>query len=109
MASSSRRRSARRTSAGSCIGTFAQAWCNRGSARAGKGDWARAAADSTKAIELDPKLAAPWRDRGYERAQTGDLGGAIADYEHFLELAPTDTNAPVVRRLLADAEAKRGH
>ncbi|MBI3724162.1 protein kinase, partial [bacterium] len=53
-----------------------------------KGDHAGAIGDTTKAIELDPRLARAWSIRGDARSKTGDRPSAIADCSRAIELDP---------------------
>jgi tetratricopeptide (TPR) repeat protein len=63
---------------------------NRGSAQYRKGDYARAIADLTSAIELDPKLAEAFNTRAwaYYYKWEPDYGSAIADATRAIELDP---------------------
>ena len=66
------------------------AFHNRGSAQYRKGDYARAIADLTSAIELDPKLAEAFNTRAwaYYYKWEPDYGSAIADATRAIELDP---------------------
>ncbi len=58
----------------------AEAYFNRGLAKYYQEDYTGAIADYTKAIEIDPKLAAAYYNRGAAKARLKDYTGAIADY-----------------------------
>ena len=53
----------------------------------------QAAAHYTKALELDPKLAAAYSNRALARLKLGDAGGAEADCGHALLLQPGNAKA----------------
>jgi tetratricopeptide (TPR) repeat protein len=53
-----------------------------------KGEYGLAIADATKAIEIDPKLAAAYNNRGDAAEKSGDIDRAIADYRDALRLDP---------------------
>src|SRR6185436_20347717 len=59
---------------------------NDGTARAAKGDLDGAIAQFTKAIQLDPKIAAVYYNRATARTAKGDHAGAVADYTEALKL-----------------------
>ena len=69
-----------------------------GNARAQKGDFDGAIDRYSRAIGLDPKVAAIYNNRGNARASKGDQAGAVADYSEALKL---DAN-------FAEAHANRG-
>ena len=69
-----------------------------GAKKLGAGDWAGAAEDCSRAIELDPTNAAAWAGRAAARGNQGDLDGELADATRTVELAPE----------MADAWALRG-
>jgi tetratricopeptide (TPR) repeat protein len=64
------------------------AYNNRGIARLDGGEFDKAIADLSKAVEIDPKFAAAYYNRG--RAYNGkvDADPAIADFDKAIELAP---------------------
>lgn len=66
---------------------------NDGAARAAKGDLDGAIAQFTRAIEIDPKIAAIYYNRATARDSKGDRAGAIADYSETLKLNPEYRNA----------------
>lgn len=51
-------------------------------------DLTRAAADFSKAVELDPKYASAWNGLGISSSLTGDLDGALAAWKKAVELKP---------------------
>ena len=51
-------------------------------------DFAGAAAELERALELDPRCIDAWANRGVLRIETGDLDGAIADETKAIELDP---------------------
>ena len=66
----------------------AEAYHNRGIAKADSGDYQGAFADFDKAIELNPKDADAYQNRGVAKADSGDHQGALADYNKAIELNP---------------------
>jgi tetratricopeptide (TPR) repeat protein len=62
----------------------------RARARIEAKDWAGAAADFTRLIELDERDARAWIGRAFARSHTGDLAGARADADRAVALAPGD-------------------
>jgi tetratricopeptide (TPR) repeat protein len=65
----------------------------RGLAWDGKGDYAKAIADYSKAIEINPKDAATYYNRGLAWVYKGDYDKAIADFTKAIELNPRYTAA----------------
>jgi hypothetical protein len=65
---------------------MAYSW--RGSAYARKGDYDRAIADESKAIELRPQFARAYDSRGWAYDREGDHDRAIADENKAIELNP---------------------
>jgi lipoprotein NlpI len=55
---------------------------------ASHGKHADAIADYSKALELNPNLAAAWQARGVEHFKHGDIDASIADFDRFLKLEP---------------------
>jgi len=55
-----------------------------------KGDYDRAIAEYTRAIEIAPDYMGAYCARGYARSLQEDYDGAIADYTRAIELAPDD-------------------
>ncbi len=60
----------------------------RGNAYYRKGDYDRAIADYTRAIQLKPNDAEAYYNRGNAYADKGDYDRAIADYERAIQLKP---------------------
>lgn len=86
---------------------LASAYNSRGNAYDREGDYDRAIADFTKAIELDAKDAAAYNNRGISYRHEGEDDRAIADYTKAIELDPQYANAYVNRGNAF--EAKRDH
>ncbi len=68
---------------------FADAYCGRGAAYAGKGDFEKAIADCTEAIRLDPAFAEAYFNRGLAYAAKHDFNKAIPDMKRAKELDPS--------------------
>jgi tetratricopeptide (TPR) repeat protein len=66
------------------------AYNNRGTAWKNKGDYDRAIADYSKAIELDPQYALAYYNRGIAWKNKRDYGRAMADYNKLIELDPKE-------------------
>ena len=64
-------------------------WHQRGLAHSGLKEWARAAADQTKAIELNPSVHVPWYHRGVAYAALKEWAKAVADQTEAIKLSPT--------------------
>ena len=79
----------------------------RGSAHLRKGDYDRAIADKTRAIELHPNFAIAFCDRGISYMEKGDHDRAIADWTRAIKLDP-DYVDPLCNRALA-YDQKRDH
>lgn len=71
----------------------ADGYIGRGDAYAETSEYAKAIADYTKAIELDPRQELAYFNRAYAYGETGDYDMAIADYSKAIELAPADAQA----------------
>ena len=69
-------------------GEDAKAYNERGLAYDKAGDYQRAIADYSKAMELGPKLAAAYNSQGTAHLILGDYERALADYETALKLSP---------------------
>ena len=82
----------------------APAYVNRGVAQAQKGDWEKAIADLTRAIELNPKDAMTYFKRGFVYYKKGDFDRAIADYTRTLELKPKDAEVYLYRGIAFDGK-----
>jgi tetratricopeptide (TPR) repeat protein len=67
---------------------LAPAWNNRGLAHSNLGQWDKAVADFSKAIELDPKLAGAWNGRGFAYFNLGQYDKAVADFSRAFEVDP---------------------
>ena len=78
----------------------ANAYTNRGTAYAKKGEVDRAIADYTKTIALNPKHAIAYYNRGVTYEKKGDKEQAIADYRKALEIDPSDQDAKEALKLL---------
>ena len=61
---------------------------NRGVAYRNLGEWDKAIADYTKAIELDPKYAEAYCDRGVSYSNLGQWEKAISDYSSAIRINP---------------------
>jgi len=72
---------------------FAEAYSNRGSAYADKGDLDHAIADYDQAIALKPDFAKAYYNRGVTYDEKGDLDHAIADYDQAIALKPDYADA----------------
>ena len=68
---------------------LAAAYNNRGYAYGHKGDYDRAIADFSKALELNPKDAHLYHNRGAAYEDKGDHDRAIADYRRALQFDPS--------------------
>src|SRR5262249_26248546 len=68
---------------------YADAYCNRGVARRGKGDIKGAIADYDAAINIDPRRAPAYLNRGLARMLQGKLAEATLDFEECLKLDRT--------------------
>jgi tetratricopeptide (TPR) repeat protein len=76
-----------------CDLAIGEAYKNRGYAYDAKGDFDRAIADFTKAIEINPKDADAYKNRGYAYDAKGDFDRAIADFTKAIEINPKDADA----------------
>src|ERR1017187_4152305 len=72
---------------------YAEAFNNRGVARANRGDVEGALLDCNEAIRLKPDYAAAFYNRGNARAAKGDVEGALQDYSEAIRLKPDYANA----------------
>lgn len=79
----------------------AEAYYQRGWARAHIGDVEGELADWSKAVELDPQRAAAYADRAAARVALGDVHGALADWLQAIHLEPEReaTLQPLLERL----------
>ena len=71
---------------------LASAYAWRGSAYRIKGDYDRAIADTTDAIQLDPKLVHAYVNRGFAYNRKGYYDRAIAAYTEAIRLDPKDAD-----------------
>jgi tetratricopeptide (TPR) repeat protein len=78
--------------------------CLKGLQAASEGDFKKAIATYTKAIERDPKYAFAYIGRGDAYAASGDLDRAIADYDWAARLDP---NNPIGRERAVLARRER--
>ena len=67
---------------------FAEAFNNRGNAKADSGEYAAAIADYDKAIHLKPDFAKAFNNRGASKAALKHYGAAIADCDTAIRLDP---------------------
>jgi tetratricopeptide (TPR) repeat protein/SH3-like domain-containing protein len=72
---------------------FAKVYINRGSAWHHKGNYNRAVADYTTALEIQPRSARAYINRGIALSQIRDYGLAVSDYEKALEINPDSAYA----------------
>jgi tetratricopeptide (TPR) repeat protein len=75
------------------------AYYNRGNVWYYKGDYDKAIADYTKAIEINPQYASAYENRGLAWADKGDYDKAIADYTKAIEIDPKYAKAYYKRGL----------
>src|SRR5215813_6919122 len=71
-----------------CAEQTAKTYCNRGNENYQKGDFTAAAADYTRAIELDPKYADAYQQRADVWEKTKQYDSSIKDIRKAIELAP---------------------
>jgi len=86
----------------------ADAYWQRGLARAAGGDLAAAQADCDRAAQLAPTQARAWNARGSVRFQQKDYAGAIADGTRATELDPNFTDAFFNLGVAYSAKGDRG-
>ena len=87
--------------------TDAEAFSRRGAALAARRDYAKAVADFTHAIELNPQEPRYPRQRAQARAALRQLFLAMADLDTVLKLQPRDTDALIMRAELRLSGARR--
>lgn len=85
----------------------ASGFARRGAASIARGDFAAAVDDFSRAIALEPAVAALWFDRGAARAAGGQADPALADFDAGLKLAPDAASALLARASL-EFDADRG-
>ena len=68
---------------------LAEAYNNRGNAKADLGQHEAALADHDRTIELNPTLATAYYNRGNTKRSLGQYDAELADYDRAIELAPT--------------------
>ncbi|HEX6094726.1 MAG TPA: tetratricopeptide repeat protein [Thermoanaerobaculia bacterium] len=78
----------------------AVAHANIGNSHRRQQEWDSAIGEYTKAIELNPKLAALYFNRGVARYGKGDAKSAIADFGEAIRLDPKDPQAYVNRAIM---------
>ncbi|OYT17979.1 MAG: hypothetical protein CCU26_19150 [Nitrospira sp. UW-LDO-01] len=71
----------------------ADAYTNRGNARAHKGDFDGAMQDYTEALRLQPDHADAYNNRGNARSSNGDFAGGMQDCTEAIRLKPDDADA----------------
>lgn len=69
------------------------AFANRGDAYKMKGDYRKAIADYSLAVEADPKNDSAFNNRGNGYSAIGDLDRAILDYDQAIKLDPNYAGA----------------
>ena len=74
-----------------------ETYINRGTAYADKGQYDKAIADYTKAIEINPKDARAYIIRGVTYYRKGQYDQAISDYTKAIEINPKDARAYIIR------------
>jgi predicted Zn-dependent protease len=79
----------------------ASGFARRGAASVARGNATRAVEDFSRAIALEPKVAAFWFDRGAAYAVGGETERALADFDSGLDLRPDDPSALLARASLA--------
>ena len=73
--------------------SFTDAYCSRGAAYLGQGDFGLAIRDLDRAIGLDPNFVNAYYTRGTAHLGKGDVDLAIRDYSKAIELNPNFSNA----------------
>lgn len=72
---------------------FAEAYCNRGSAKCNLSQYDAAIADFDWAINLKPDYAEAYYNRGSAKGNLGDYEAAIVDFDQAIGLNPNDAAA----------------
>jgi tetratricopeptide (TPR) repeat protein len=78
----------------------ASGFARRGAASVARGDFGDAVEDFSRAITLQPKVAAFWFDRGAAQAVGGHADLALADFDAGLKLSPDAPSARLARASL---------
>ncbi|MBE9203376.1 tetratricopeptide repeat protein [Synechocystis salina LEGE 06099] len=89
--------------------TYADAYFNRGIARARIADYQGAIKDHSQAITLNPQLAEAYKARGKIYWQLGDQSQAIADLETALALFSAQENIVSQREAWEQLQTWRGN
>jgi len=71
----------------------AQAYFNRGNAKAALGAYAAAIEDYDEALRIDPNFKAAYNNRGSAKYKLGAYAAAIEDYDEALRIDPKDQEA----------------
>lgn len=79
------------------------AYANIGLAHRRRNEFAKAAEQFTKAIELNPKMSALYFNRGVMRYALDDMDAAVADFSEAIRLDPKDLQ-PYVNRAIVQFE-----
>ncbi len=66
---------------------------NRAMSERDKGDYDKAIADFTQAINLNSNYVAAYDDRGFAKTEKGDYDGALADVEKVIQMNPKYASA----------------
>jgi tetratricopeptide (TPR) repeat protein len=81
--------------------------CLKAMKEMGDGDYTKAIATFTKAIQRDPKYSFSYIGRGDAYVLQGDLDRALQDYGHAARLAPDDPTAGERLEITQKAKAER--
>lgn len=68
--------------------TQPQGWLLRARLYDGRRDYAKALADYSEVVKLDPKGATAWQRRGEANFKMGKIAESIADFDKYLTLSP---------------------
>lgn len=74
-----------------------RAYGMRGEAQIVQKQWAKAAADFTAVVQIDPSNSVAWRNRGRARFEVQDAVGAIDDLNKAIQLDARDADAYFIR------------
>jgi tetratricopeptide (TPR) repeat protein/predicted aspartyl protease len=86
----------------------AAGFARRGAASVARGDANRGVEDFSRAIALEPKVAAFWFDRGAAYAAGGQTDLALADFDSGLDLRPDAPSALLARASIHLDAGRRG-